>query len=269
MHQQSLDRRQPSVRSRPQLREIPLQRQLMAAGNGESSPQWTARYDRSSRVASCVTAPREAPARARDERRIADGIRGGGVPVGVGAPDAATGPDIQARIAVTAGPDVLEERGAQLVDERLTDAVVAGGVEPAPTPAALPIDGLGEPVEAPGLFGKSQELKPVARRRPEVLGGDVRQAVRRGGEQGRSLAGPAALSAGTATGDAESVNQPKGDVTGDQLRDAPPGGGRPAEEGQPAVGVLAAGDRLPGDLPVVSDQSWEWMEPLLPASTGR
>jgi putative transposase len=170
---------------------------------------------------------------------------------------------------VTAGPDVLEERGAQLVDERLTDAVVAGDVEPAATPAALPIDGLGEPVEAPGLFGKSQELQPVARRRPEVLGGDVRQAVRRGGEQGRSLAGPAALSAGTATGDAESVNQPKGDVTGDQLRDAPPGGGRPAEEGQPAVGVLAAGDRLPGDLPVVSDQSWEWMEPLLPASTGR
>jgi transposase len=75
--------------------------------------------------------------------------------------------------------------------------------------------------------------------------------------------------AGTATGGAESVNQPMVDVAGDQLRDAPPADGHPAEEGQPAAGVLATGDLLTGDLPVLSDQAWEWMEPLLPTSTGR
>jgi transposase len=39
---------------------------------------------------------------------------------------------------------------------------------------------------------------------------------------------------------------------------------RKGQEGQ-----LAPGDLPSGDLPVVSDQAWQWMEPLLPSSTGR
>jgi transposase len=38
---------------------------------------------------------------------------------------------------------------------------------------------------------------------------------------------------------------------------------------RPAAVVPAAGDLVSGDLPVVSDRAWEWMEPLLPSSTGR
>jgi transposase len=34
-------------------------------------------------------------------------------------------------------------------------------------------------------------------------------------------------------------------------------------------GQLAPGDLLSGDLPVISDRAWQWMEPLLPCSTGR
>jgi transposase len=39
---------------------------------------------------------------------------------------------------------------------------------------------------------------------------------------------------------------------------------RKGQEGQ-----LAPGDLLIGDLPMVSDRAWQWMEPLLPSSTGR
>src|SRR3954463_16287152 len=34
-------------------------------------------------------------------------------------------------------------------------------------------------------------------------------------------------------------------------------------------GTSVAGDLSSGDLPTISDQAWQWMEPLLPPSTGR
>src|SRR3954463_1786533 len=116
--QQFLDRGQPSARLRPQLREIPLQRIRGTAGNGANNRQWTCRDDRSSPVASCVTAPRDLPPRAGDERRTGDPLRGGGVLVDVeNAPDAAAGQDVQAVIAADTGPDGLDEHGPDLVDQ--------------------------------------------------------------------------------------------------------------------------------------------------------
>src|SRR4051794_21786428 len=76
--QHFLDRRQPSARLRPQLREIPLQRRCGTAGNGANNRQWTSRDDRSGPVASCVTAARDLPPRAFDERRTGDLRRRGG-----------------------------------------------------------------------------------------------------------------------------------------------------------------------------------------------
>jgi Putative transposase of IS4/5 family (DUF4096) len=181
--QQSLDRRQPVARSRPQSREIPLQRRHGPVGNSENNRQWTFRDDRSGPVASGVTAPRERPPRTRRERRAGEPLRRGGVLVRVGnAPDT-TRQDVHTGIAATTRS---EEHVPDLVD------LVA-------------------------------HVPPDA-----VLGGDVRQA----------LGGPAALPAGT-------------------------------DVGQQAAVVLAADDLLRGDLPMVSDQAWEWMEPLLPSSTGR
>jgi putative transposase len=230
--QQFLDRRQPSSRLRPQVREIPLQRRRGTAGSHENNRQWTFRDDRSSPVASRVTAPRDLPPRACDERWTGDPLRGGGVLGGVGnAPDATTGQDSQAKITATTGLEVLQEHGPNLVDQRLMAAVVSG-VEPAAAPAAEPLEGVGA-------------------------------------DQVRSLSGRAALSAGTARGGAERGNQPMVDVAADQVRDAQPADSHIAEEGQLAARVPAAGDLLSGDLPVISDQAWGWMEPLLPSSTGR
>jgi transposase len=190
--QQLLDRRQPAARFRPQSREIPLQRRRGTAGTGENNRQRTPRDDRSGPVPSCVTAPRDLPPRARAGRRTGDPLRGGGVLVGLGnAPDATTGQDIQSELTATTGLEMLQEHGPDLVDHRLTAAAVSGDVEPAATPAAEPLERVGEPEEIPELLRKDQE-------------------------------------------------------------------------GQPAVGDLPI-----GDLPMVSDQAWQWMEPLLPSSTGR
>jgi putative transposase len=214
MQQQSLDRRQPSARFRPQLREIPLQRRHEAAGNGENNRQWTSRDDRSGPV-----------------------LRGGGVLVGVGnAPDTTTGQDIQATIAATIGPEALEEHGPDLVEPVLTGVDVPGDVGLSAAPAAEPLDGVGEPEEA---------------------------------REVRSLVGLAPLSVGTASGGAERVGQTTVDVAGDHLHDAQLANDCIAEGDRPAADVPAAGDPLSGDLPVVPDQAWEWMEPLLPSSTGR
>jgi putative transposase len=263
--QQSLDRRQPSARVRPQLREIPLPRRRRAAGIGKNSRQWTSRDDRSSPAASGVTAPRDLPPQARDERRTGDPFRGGELLLGVGkALDPTTGQDVQVHIAATTGIEVLQENSP----DRLMAAVVSGDVDPAAAPAAEPLAGVGQPEGAPALVRKGQEGQPVEPREPEVLGGDARQPVGRGVDQVQNLVGPAAVSAGTARGGTEPVNHPTVDVAGDQLRDAQPADGHMAEEGQLAVGVLAAGDLLSGDRPVVSDQAWSWMEPLLPSSTG-
>jgi transposase len=76
--QQFLDRRQPSARLRPQLREIPLQRRCGTAGNGENNRQWTSGDDPSGPVVSRVTAARGLPPRASGERRTVDPLRGGG-----------------------------------------------------------------------------------------------------------------------------------------------------------------------------------------------
>src|SRR3954468_24430189 len=96
---QSLDGRQPSARVLPQLREIPLQRRRRTAGIGKNSRQWTSRDDRSSPVASCVTAPRDLPPQERDKRRTGDPFRGGGVLAGGRkAFDATTGRDIQVEV---------------------------------------------------------------------------------------------------------------------------------------------------------------------------
>src|SRR3954452_13612424 len=58
--QQSLDRRQPSARFRPQLREIPLQRRHEAAGDGENDRRWTCRNEPASPVAIATTIGPEA-----------------------------------------------------------------------------------------------------------------------------------------------------------------------------------------------------------------
>jgi putative transposase len=190
--QQSLDRRQPPARFRPQSREIPLQRRRGTAGNGDDNRHRTSRDDRSGPVTQSVTAPRELPPRARDERRTGDRLRAGGVPVEVGnAPVAATGLPIHAEIAATAGLEGFGKHGPDVVDQRPTAAVVSREVEPAATPAAEPLDGLGKPEEIPELLRTSQE------------------------------------------------------------------------------GTSVAGDLSSGDLPMISDQAWQWMEPLLPPSTGR
>jgi transposase len=57
-----------------------------------------------------------------------------------------------------------------------------------------------------------------------------------------------ALPAGSATDVAERPSPPTAEVAGHQP---------------------AAGDLLTGEVPVVSDQAWEWMEPLLPTTTTR
>ena len=246
--QQFLDRRQPSARLRPQSREIPLQRIRGTAGNGAINRQWTSRDDRSSPVASCVRAPRDLPPRARDERRTGDPLRGGGDRVGVGnASDATTGRDGQAEIAATTGLEMLQEHGSNSMDQRLIPAVVLG-VEPAAAPAAEPREGVGEPEETREVFPTGQEGQPVDPRGSDTLAGDVRQEVDRGADQVPGLVV---------------------EVAADQVRDVQPADGHIAKEGQLTAGEPAAGDPLSGDLPVVSDQAWEWMEPLLPSSRGR
>jgi transposase len=62
---------------------------------------------------------------------------------------------------------------------------------------------------------------------------------------------------------------PTVDLLGDHLHDARPADGHRPDEDRPAAAVLAGGDLLSGDLPLVSDRAWEWMQPLLPALTGR
>jgi putative transposase len=132
---------------------------------------------------------------------------------------------MQAEIAATTGPEVLEEHGADLVDQGLTGADLPGDVDPPAAPADQPLEGVREPEEADDLIRQVQEGRPVDPCVPEVPGGGVQPVVARGRDLVRSLASPAALSATTETG----------------------GAGR-----------------------VVSDQAWEWMETLLPAtSTGR
>jgi transposase len=184
--------------------------------------------------------------------------------VGVGnAPDATTGQDVHAEIAATTGLEVLQEHGPNLVDQRLMAAVVSG-VEPASAPAAAPLEGVAEPEETPDVSRKAQEGQPVDPRGPEMLSGDVRLGVDRGADHVPSLVGLAALSAGTTAGGAERVEQPTVDVAADQVGDVQPADAHIAQEGWQAAGDLSS-----GDLPVVSDQVWEWMEPLLPSSTGR
>jgi hypothetical protein len=249
--QQPLDRRQPSARLRPQLREIPLQRRYGTAGNGETNRQWTCRDGRSSLLPSCVTAPRDLPSRAADERRTGDPLRGGGVLVDVGnAPDAAAGQDVQAAIAAATGPEVLDEHGPDLVDHGRTGGEVPEDVGVSAAPAAEPVGGVGQPEEAPDLPREGGEGQPVVRGEFEVLGGDVRQVVGQGVNQVRSLVGLAALSAGTEKGGADRVDQPTVDAGGDQRHDAQPAGGQMAEEGRPAAVVFATGDLLSEHLPV-------------------
>jgi transposase len=272
--QQSLDRRQPSARFRPQLREIPLQRRH---ASGENNRQRTSRDDPSGLVASCATAPRDLPPRVSDERRTGHPFRGGAVLAGGGnARDTTARHDIhpeiiQAEIAATAGPEVLEEHGAAVADQRLTGAPVPGDVELSAAPAAEPLGGVGEPEQAPDLIPEAQEGqegRPADPRGPEVLGADVGQVAGRGVNPVRSLVSPAALTPGTAMAAAEHVNQPTVKRAGGESDDAQPADGHMAEERQPSA-VVPAADLPSGDLPVVSDQAWEWMEPLLPSPTGR
>ena len=142
---------------------------------------------------------------------------------------------------------------------------VVSGVEPAAAPAAELPEGSVEPTETREALRTGQEGQPVDPRGPARLGGNVRQEVDRGADHVPGLVGPAALSAGTA----ERVNQLVVEVAADCVRDVQPADGHIAEEGQLTAGELAARDPLSGDLPVVSDQAWEWMEPLLPSSRGR
>jgi transposase len=59
------------------------------------------------------------------------------------------------------------------------------------------------------------------------------------------------------------------DLAGDQLDDAQAARGHTADEGRPATVEPAADDLPSGDVPGISDEAWAWMQPLLPASTGR
>src|SRR3954467_14780683 len=86
--QHFLDRRQPSARLRPQLREIPLPRRCGTAGTGENNRQWTSRDDRPGPVVSRVTAARDLPPRAFSERPTGDPLRSG-ADLPVAAPPAA------------------------------------------------------------------------------------------------------------------------------------------------------------------------------------
>src|SRR3954463_5738449 len=65
------------------------------------------------------------------------------------------------------------------------------------------------------------------------------------------------------------VDQAVVEVAAAQVRDVQPADGHTAEEGRLTAGGLAADDLSSGDLPVLSDQVWEWMEPLLPSSRRR
>ena len=65
------------------------------------------------------------------------------------------------------------------------------------------------------------------------------------------------------------ADQPTVDVAGDHVPDAPPSSGHPAEEEQPTSLVSTDRTLLSVDGPMVSDQAWEWMQTLLPSSTGR
>ena len=168
--QKSLDRRQPSTRSRSWLREIPVQRRYAFAGNGVDDRRATSRDDRSSPGASCEPDLLDLPGQTLLEVENAPGVT--------------TGQDIAAGIPATGGLEVLEEHTPGPVDRGLTDADVHDDVEPS-APEAEPLGGAGE------------------------------------------------------------VPQP-------------------TDEDRPV-----AGDLLRGDLPVVSDRAWEWMQPLMPTSTGR
>src|SRR4051794_24840174 len=182
MHQ-SLDRRQPSTRFRAQLREIPLQRTY---GTGATA--------------------RQLPPRAGDEGRTDGPLSGGGHLVRVGsAPDATAGQDMQAEIAATTGPEVLEEHGADLVDQGLTGADLPGDVDPPAAPADQPLEGVREPEEADDLIRQVQEGRPVDPCVPEVPGGGVQPVIARGRDLVRNLASPAARSATTGTGGAGRV----------------------------------------------------------------
>lgn len=137
-------------------------------------------------------------------------------------------------IAAATGPEVLDEHGPDLVDQGLTGGDVPEDVGVSAAPAAEPVGGVGEPEEAPDLVREGGEGQPVLPGELGVLDGDVRQVVGQGVNQVRSLVGLATLSAGTEKGGADRVDQPTGDVGGDQLHDAQPAGGQMAEEGRPA-----------------------------------
>jgi|tagenome__1003787_1003787.scaffolds.fasta_scaffold20891149_3 putative transposase len=141
--------------------------------------------------------------------------------------------DIQAGSAVLPGPEVLEER-SRVIEDLLTGADVPRDVELSAAPAAEPLDG-----------------------------------VDQGVHHARRLVGLAAPSAGAATDGAEHVDQPTVELAGDHVHDAPPSNGHTAEDGQPTAVVPTDGALLGGGGPMVSDQAWEWMEALLPSSTGR
>lgn len=239
--QQALDRRQPSARFRPQLREIPVPRKYETAGNGENKRRGTTRDDRPSPLASRVPPPGDLPPRSRDERRARDLPRDGGALVrGGNAHDGTTGQDIPAEIAAPPVPGVLGEHGPRLADEGLTGPDVTGDVELPAAPAT------------------------------EALCSDGRQVVGPAVKQVRNLAGPAAPPAGTARAGAKRADRPTADAPGDQLQDAQPADRHLAVQTTGVGdGALATGDLLSGDLPVVSDQAWEWMQPLLPGRSGR
>src|SRR4051795_2479373 len=104
--QQTLDRRQPSARFRPQRREIPLQRRFGTAGNGETDPAKTLADEGPDLLALDVET---APAAAAEE-------------------------GVQAEMAAT-GPEVLEEHGPALVSQELTGEAAPEDVGASAAPA--------------------------------------------------------------------------------------------------------------------------------------
>src|SRR4051794_38152996 len=161
--QHFLDRRQPSARLRPQLREIPVQRRRETAGNGENNRQWTSRDDRSVPVASRATAARDLPPRAFGRRRTGDPLRGrrdlpaaaraAKLPQAVGEPEETREVFVdQAVVEVPAGqaaelPEAVgepEETREVFVDQAVVEV-------PAGQAAELP-EAVGEPEETREVF---------------------------------------------------------------------------------------------------------------------
>lgn len=191
--QQSLDRRQPSARSRPERREIPLRRRCGSAGAGESAGRATPPGERRTSVGA---PPRPRPGLADGEHRTEDSVGPGEVLAGAAHTLDATAPgDVRAEVlppvevvppvesGVLPGGEVLAPvDGAFPGDGGLED----GGLEDAGLEdVEAPIAAEDEPEDVDGAVGPVLVVgdgagRPDGPGRPEVLAELVGEEVARG-----------------------------------------------------------------------------------------